>query len=227
MNNKLNYVAWAVVVILSILCIQFAYKLHKANESLKNIPVIEKYDEDNGLYTKIYEDKEFVQLKNENRELYDSLKAYKNEIDYLAQFKYSKSYSTGKVVVEKPQVVVVESTDSVAKPIQTYMYGNNANDSLQYNLQIGAKEEPDWYKLDITVNDKLTLVNKHNGTKNETNIQSTNQAVISETTIYHKPAKKKFWDRFAVGPTVSVGYDPIHNNVGTTVGIGVTFNLLK
>lgn len=55
-------------------------------------------------------------------------------------------------------------------------------------------------------------------------IHTYNKTITIEKFIEKKPS---FWKRFAVGPQIGVGYDPINNKPSTYVGIGVTFNILK
>lgn len=40
-------------------------------------------------------------LKKSNRELYDSIKKFKDKIDYLVQFEYKHNYSSGKVTTRQ------------------------------------------------------------------------------------------------------------------------------
>ena len=46
-------------------------------------------------------DQTIKSLKKENEALYDSIKMYKDELDYALQFKYEKEYSTDTVYIEK------------------------------------------------------------------------------------------------------------------------------
>ena len=161
------------------------------------------------------------------------------------QFTYSKSYSTDTVWITKTKTKV--KTEKVPVPvmttqtrvdtvyqnaiedetIKTYEYAGTDRDTINYRLQIGSTREPDWYKLDMSLTDQITIVNKTENGMNETDIQTGNVGVISNVTTFHKSDKKSFWQRFSVGPTVTAGYDVLNKKVGVTVGVGVTFNLMK
>lgn len=180
--------------------------------------------------TIISNDKDFKELKKENKELYDSLKKYKNQIDHLIQFTHTKEYRVDTVYIHaEPQVVyiadnqgnLVEAKDSV------YEYKGQDTDTLKYNLKVGSKVEPSWYALNVKVSEKFTIVNKELGNGvNQTDIQTGTNGEITDVTVYEKKDKTRFWDKFAVGPQVGAGYDVINNKLGVQVGIGVTYNLL-
>ena len=56
-------------------------------------------------FNKIYYDTTINALKKKNAELYDSLKDCRDQITYLVQFKYEKTYSTGKVKPKKETTI--------------------------------------------------------------------------------------------------------------------------
>lgn len=242
--NKTCSIGIILAVVLALLCGFFGYRNYKLAQRLPST-VSESYNDTTGLYKKIYESREFVALQTENKELYDSLKQYREQIDYLVQFTYSKSYSTDTVWITKTKTKV--KTEKVPVPvmttqtrvdtvyqnaiedetIKTYEYAGTDRDTINYRLQIGSTREPDWYKLDMSLTDQITIVNKTENGMNETDIQTGNVGVISNVTTFHKSDKKSFWQRFSVGPTVTAGYDVLNKKVGVTVGVGVTFNLMK
>lgn len=175
-----------------------------------------EYVDTMGTYHKVYYEDDFKALKDENRALYDSLKKCKDEITYLIQFNAKNQYSTG--VVHTSQ-----ETDSVVEAV-TYEYTNEPNDTMNYTLRINAEKEPNWYSLDITTNNRYTIVNKtYDDGQNHLTIEGDGD--ISDVTVYKKKEKRGFWDRFSFGPGVTVGYDPINRNFGTTVGVTATFDL--
>ncbi len=159
------------------------------------------------------------------------MKDYKNQIDYLVQFKYSKNYSTGIVSTasNSSNEEVITDTILVAEnaSIKAYEYSNESNDSLNYHLTIGSTVEPKWYSLDLKVSDRFTLVNKESNGFNRIDITSDNMGMIDDVTLFNKKETNGFWDNFAFGPSVSVGYDINNHNVGVVVGISATYNLGK
>lgn len=172
-------------------------------------------------------DKKFKDLKKENRELYDSLKDYKDQIDFLIQFDYTKTSKVDTVYTKSVETVYVENEDGekVLAEDKEYHYSDELGDTLSYDLTIGSKVEPSWYTMNFKVKDKFTIVNKEYGDANETTITTNGDAKIDGITVYNKQNKKKFWQRFAVGPQIGVGYDVVNNKVGAQVGIGVTYDL--
>jgi FtsZ-interacting cell division protein ZipA len=224
--NKLTFknVTISIIVILLIVA---AILFHALNNRSKQSIIPQGnnivYVDSNKVYHNFNEDANFKDLKKKNKELYDSLKKYKNQIDYLVQFSYNKTYDTGKIVVKE-----TEKKEDVALESKTYEYSNNKNDTINYKLQINSEKEPNWYRLKMNLSDKFTVVNKTNGNgQNETTIQSGNKGDINNVTVYNKKEKKSFWKRFAIGPAVTVGYDPINKHMGMAIGVGITFDLTK
>ena len=173
-------------------------------------------DNTDNTYNKIYFDKEFSDLKKENKALYDSLKKYKNKIDYLVQFSYEKSYSSGKV----------ETADTTQKTeAKTFTYESEPNDTFEYKLRINADKEPYWYDLDAKVKDKITLVNmKTDGSDvNQLSIKSDIKAEIGNVTTFNKQQKESFLKHFKVAPSVTFGYDVLNNNMGIVVGVSLSY----
>lgn len=215
-ENKLRIVN----VILLIMIAWFVYQLtQKENELQTKIQNVEYIDE-NKIYHKIQDDNKLESLKRENKELYDSLKSYKKQIDYLVKFKYDKKYDTGKVEV-KPI-----SNDTTIVSIHEYTYESSSSDTLNYKLSIGAEKEPNWYRIQTSVSDEFTIVNKViNDKSSETTIESKNDANISDVAIVKKKDKIKFFNRIAIGPSITYGYSITSKRLEPTIGISVTYNL--
>ena len=218
------YIKKSILIIIScivaILCLLVVYFNYKArNSALKTIETTES----EGKYTQMYYEREFNALKKENRELYDSLKNQKDNISSVVRFKYKNKYFTDTVFVNN-NVNIPEIVREL--PDNTYTYSSES-DTLSYRLQVNSKVEPNWYMLQAEVNDEFTIVNKEyaNG-QQMTVIESQDHGEISDITAWQKPNKRKWYQRFAVGPAVSVGYDPVNRNVGITIGVGVTYDLL-
>ena len=188
---------------------------------------MEYYDSLNN-YNKIYYSKTFSELKKENKELYDSLKQYKNQIDFLVQFTHEKDYETGKVDT-KPNIVdsVVYDTIKVNETLmaKTYEYISEPNDTFQYKLNINSYTEPNWYSIKAKVKNKFTIVNKEDGGVNHITIGSGNGGTVSNVTVFNKKEKRSFWNRFSFGPGVTAGYDPINKQWGVVVGATASFDL--
>ena len=192
------------------------------NHTEEVITEIEHYDETEGRYTKIYYDEEIATLKKENKELYDSLKRQKDKIQFLTQFTYRKNYSTDTVYITKNEEIV-DTND-----IQEFVYQSEPNDTLKYELKLGSVIEPNWYKLDFEISDQFTIVNKKVGDNiSETNIESLHNGEIQDVTVFSKKEKKDIWDRIAIGPSVSLGYNFINQECELIVGFSVTYDLFE
>lgn len=208
--GKTHIIIFVMSLVIAALCLL----LHNAYGEKERI-----YEEGykDGTYVVVKADETIKQLKKENKELYDSIKTYKDNVKFVTQFKYKKAYVTDTVYVSK------NDNDKV----ETFTYSNkNQNDSLNYNLSIGSITEPSWYKLDISVGDKFTIINKKaNDNNNQTIISSGNGGLIEDVTAFNKKEKKRIWNNFSTGPTIGVGYGTIGHSFDIYVGVGVTYKV--
>lgn len=220
LNGKCFFVMGGLFLLTVCILIFTHYEVYKTKRLVEEV---EYYDSLTN-YNKMYYEKSFNDLKKENKELYDSLKDYKDRITYLVQFTHEKSYNTG-IVYDKPTVseeqYVTQNGDSTLN--KTYEYMNEPNDTFQYKLKINSETEPNWYSLDAKVKNKFTIVNKEeaDGLNHITISDGGSATSIGDVTVFKK--KEKFIKRFSVGPTVSAGYDPINNKFGVMIGVGITY----
>jgi hypothetical protein len=222
MKNKCLIIVLSLLLVIAAL---IGYTHYKIENSYKKINEIEFKDSLNK-YNKIYYETTINELKKTNKQLYDSLDASKNMIDFLVQFNAKQEYKTGKVIIKHD--TIYEDTTKV-KDAKTFEYSNvNPNDTMNYKLKINSTEEPNWYSLDISTSTKYTIVNKDygNNTNHITIDGGGNTTDISNVTVFKKK-KKTFWSRFGVGPSVTAGYDVINKNFGVMPGVSVTYDLTK
>ena len=207
------------ITLLVALCIALAiYAKKMEKEAREKVDIIE-YIDSAGNYNKIYYETQFKELKKQNRELYDSLKTYKDKIDYLVQFTYENQYNTGQIETPTGQAATPEEKEKA----KTYEYKGELGDTFKYKLTINSLKEPNWYNISASVKDKFTIVNKDNGNgNNHITIGSGNGGTISDVTVYKK---KKAKDYIAIGPAVTAGYDPFMQRMGLVVGASVTIDL--
>lgn len=194
----------------------------------QTVQLTTKNTDDNKTTTIVYEQK-LESLKKTNKELYDSLKIYKDEIDYLVQFKHSKEYTVQETI--KPIEKVDSITDSieikVIEEVKEFVYENKEpNDTLTYQLKIGSTVEPNWYSIKFNVSEKFTVVNKEINGINETTIApSTSSGVVSDVTVLKQKEKFKIKDRIAIGPSITGGISLIDKKFDVIVGVSLTFDL--
>ena len=216
-TNVHNIFIWIMIAIILFLCGYVVYLNHKANSSIQTIETMTNND---SKYTQFYYEREFESLKRENRELYDSLKQQKEYITHLEQFSYRVEYRTDTVFTEAEIPDIVKELDD-----ETYTYSNET-DSLSYELQVNAKVEPNWYKLNVGVNDNFTIVSKQYADGSmSTTIESEHKGEIDNITAWQKSYNRKWYQRFGFGPSVTVGYDPINRNFGMMVGVSLTYDI--
>lgn len=210
--------SYILTIAMALCCIAMAFYSYDLRQSLdRKIEIAYTEGYKNGTYTKVDSDKKISELKKENRALYDSIKSYKEQVTFLAQFKYQKVYKTDTIYVH-------DVTPSQIDSVQTYTYSNGKNDSINYVLDIGSISEPNWYKLKISIHDNFTIINRNELGLNNTTIHSDNNGIIEDVTIFNK--KRDSWkDRFKFGPQIGVGYGTFHKKFDTYIGFGITYGL--
>ena len=217
-----KYYSWIITLLIVVIVALIAYFNYKLHEKEKKIDEIEIVDT-TGTYHKVYYEKKFKELKKENKELYDSLKQYKDKISYLVQFSHENKYNTGEVHT-KP-IVKDSAINNENKVAKTYEYTSEPNDTFQYKLNVNSFTEPNWYSIQATVKNKYTIVNKEYEDVNHITIKPDDGGTISDVTVWKKKEKRSFWDRFSFGPGVTAGYDPINKQFGVVIGASATFDL--
>lgn len=236
-NKKIDF-KWIVIGILLLLLGLLTWKIIEQHKMIdeQTVQLSEKNIDDNK-HTVITHDQNLETLKKTNKELYDSLKVYKNQIDYLIQFDYKKTFTVRDTILKTETVIkydTIQINDSTKMIVQNeevkeYTYENKTpNDTLKYKLTIGSTREPHWYGLDLTVGEKFTIVNKKVNEFNETTIETgSNDSKITDITVVNtkKDLKTKFKDRIAVGPSVTAGYGFLNKNFDIVVGASLTIDL--
>jgi hypothetical protein len=217
MNNKLFEIAkWLLIISMTIAIII----LWRGNHNLQSSYEALKMD---GTYITNYQSKTIRELKKENSELYDSIKKLKN-VKQAMIIKYKYVYNGDTVYI--PRVLPSISTPVPDKShIQTY---TKNTDTLSYKLLIKG-DTIDWYKLDFTLNEKLTIINREENNSNEATITTnTGGGTVTGTQIFNqKRNPNSFFNRFSFGVQTGVGYGIISKKPDIYVGVGVTFRLNK
>lgn len=212
-ENLIKILYFLIVAALSALCVYLLFTREKG--SLSNITATDIKS------VTSYYDSQISTLKKENKSLYDSLKNIKN-VESAIQYKYIKKYLIDTVWVDK------DATGYLPLDSNTYTYENSLNnDTLHYKLSIGSITKPIWYKLQVNVYDKFTIINRRSGEINQTIINSENNGQITDVTAIHTSTNKNFWKRFTFGPQIGIGYGLVNKKFDTFVGIGGSFDILS
>ena len=217
---------WHIILILALTAVAVGLLIYTQNLEEKIRRELEEieYVDTLGQYNKVYYENQFKVLKKENKELYDSLKKYKDQIDYLVQFTYHNEYSTGQVNTPKGDTTTVPSPEA-----KTYTYEGELKDTFKYKLDVNSDIEPNWYALNASIKETFTIVNKQDpdGGANHITIGSSNGGTIDNTTVFKREDKVKFKDRIAIGPSITTGYDPFYKRPTAIIGVSVTFDMTK
>lgn len=215
MNLNKNIIIYAILILLISILGWHNYQLDLMID--KQTTQLSEKNADDNKHTSIVYEQELKTLKKNNKELYDSLKIYKDEIDYLVQFKYKKEY------IVHDTINKIDTTE--VKNIQEYKYANKIkNDTLNYELIIASKTEPNWYKIKFNINDKFTIVNKKINDINETTIAPSTNGKISDVTVVKKK-EKKFFDNLSFGPSITAGYCLGNRNFDVVIGVSAVWKL--
>lgn len=224
-NKYSSWIITLLIVTIVGLCAYINYQIDKGKKMMDEIDYVDSINQ----YHKYYYETKFSELKKTNRQLYDSLKQYKDKIDYIVQFYHEKEYNTGKIDNNKPTIkdsVVYDTVPMIIPPIaKTYEYISEPNDTFQYKLNVNSFTEPKWYSIEAKVKNKFTIVNKEEGGMNHIVINPENGGSITNPTVWKKEKKRSFWDRFSVGPSVTAGYDVVNKQWGIMAGASATLDL--
>lgn len=212
-QNIVDVIQWVLIVGLSVMLIYSYLRTTNGN----NVVNSEEYSKDN-TYTRIYESQKIEKLKNENKQLYDSIKNLSN-VESAIEIRYKYKYKTDTVFV------AVKSEGKVQKEDSVYDFHSD-NDTVSYNIKVKATNLQ-WYTMDFTINDKFTIVNQNENNLNKTTITNSDNVKIEGTTVYHRQDNaNKWYNRFAIGPSIGVGVNQ-KGQFNTYIGVGIMFNLLK
>lgn len=205
-QNVVDLIQWVLIVVLSAILL-LGY-LRDNKQFINN----EEYSKEN-TYVRIYESQKIEKLKNENKQLYDSIKKLSN-VESAIKIRYKYRFKTDTVFVEKENNI---------KQVCDSLYNFQCdNDTVNYNLKIKAKNLQ-WYKMNFVLNDNFTIINQNKDDINKITVYKGENVTIEETSVFHNK-KNKWYDKFAIGPTVGIGINK-DGNINTYFGVGITFDL--
>ena len=202
-HKMVDIIQWILIIVLSVYCVYLGRENKKMNEYYE----IKKEN----TYLKIYDSQAIEELKNQNKQLYDSIKKL-NDVESVVNVEYVYKYISDTVFVNDTSVAI---TDSV------YHYAN-LTDSINYELDIKATDLK-WHKLDLSINDNFMLVTREHDNKVETSV-STKYGSIEDGIMWHRK-NKSLKDRIVIGPSVGIGFGTLNKKFDIFLGGSVTLDL--
>lgn len=167
-----------------------------------------------------YQSQTIKSLKKDKKELYDSIKNIKN-VKQAAIIRYKYTYVGDTTNVGNKPDSLLKLKDS------TYTFTKNS-DTLSYQLKVNTAYV-NWYNLNFTLNDKLTIINREVNGQNETTINTQNNgSTVTDIQIFNKKDNKNsFLSRFTYGPQIGYGLGIISKVPDIYIGFGITYRLNK
>lgn len=182
----------------------------------------EEYNKEN-TYIRIYESQKLDKLKKENKELYDSIAKLSN-VESGMIIKFIEHYKTDTIYAEKFKIErdTIFKTNEIVYTDSIYHY-TQTNDTIDCDIKVKAKDLQ-WCMTDISIRDKFVIINREKDGVNQTSIDHSGNTTIEGTAMWHKENKRKWYQRFTVGPQVGLGFGTLHKDFDIYVGLGVGYD---
>ena len=206
-QKTIDVIQWVFIVALALMLI--VQGIHY-QQTKRDLVTSEEYNKEN-TYVRIYESQKLNKLKQENKELYDSI-AKLQDVESGMVIKFIEHYNTDTIKVDK----FIVQRDSV------YHYTQN-NDTVNLNIDVKAKEL-EWVNADFKLHDQFMIINREKDGVNQTFINHSDNATIENTTMWHRKNDKKWYQKFNVSPQIGVGYGMFNKKIDVYVGVGVGYN---
>lgn len=220
-QKTIDIIQWGFIALLSIMLIIQGVKY----QNIKNdLVTSEEYNKKN-TYIRIYESQKLNKLKQENKELYDSIAKLKN-VESGMIIEFHEHYNTDTITVDKftikhDTLFVKENNTIVEKADSVYHYTQD-NDTIKLDINVKAKELK-WITADFTIYDKFVITNREKDGTNQTSISHSGNSTIDNTAMWHRDNEKKWYQRFVFSPQVGAGYGTIHQKFDIYVGFGIGY----
>ena len=206
-QKTIDVIQWVFIVALALMLIVQGINYRQTKRDLVTSA---EYNKEN-TYVRIYESQKLNKLKQENKELYDSI-AKLQDVESGMVIKFIEHYNTDTIKVDK----FIVQRDSV------YHYTQN-NDTVNLNIDVKAKEL-EWVNADFKLHDQFMIINREKDGVNQTFINHSDNATIENTTMWHRKNDKKWYQKFNVSPQIGVGYGMFNKKIDVYVGVGVGYN---
>ena len=222
-QKTIDVIQWVFIVGLALMLIVQGINYRQTK---KDLVTSAEYNKEN-TYVRIYESQKLNELKQKNRELYDSI-AKLQDVESGIVIKFVEHYNTDTITVDKFIVqrdtvrYYTENNDTFMKVDSVYHYTQN-NDTVNLNIDVKAKEL-EWVNADFKLHDQFMIINREKDGVNQTFIDHSDNVTIENTTMWHRKDDKKWYQKFTIGPQVGVGYGVLNKNIDVYVGIGIGYS---
>ena len=158
-QKTIDVIQWVFIVGIALMLIVQGINYRQTK---KDLVTSAEYNKEN-TYARIYESQKLNALKQENRELYDSI-AKLQDVESGMVIKFVEHYNTDTITVDKFIVqrdtvrYYTENNDIFMKVDSVYHYTQN-NDTVNLNIDVKAKEL-EWVNADFKLRDQFMIINR-------------------------------------------------------------------
>ena len=222
-QKTIDVIQWVFIVALALMLI--VQGIHY-QQTKRDLVTSEEYNKEN-TYVRIYESQKLNKLKQENKELYDSI-AKLQDVESGMIIKFVEHYNTDTITVDKfivqrdTVIYYTENNDTFIKVDSVYQYTQN-NDTINLNIDIKAKELK-WVNVDLRLRDQFMIINREKDGVNQTLINHSDNVTIENTTMWHRKNNKKWYQKFTISPQVGVGYGIFNKKFDVYGGVGIGYH---
>ena len=206
-QKTIDVIQWVFIVALALMLI--VQGIHY-QQTKRDLVTSEEYNKEN-TYVRIYESQKLNKLKQENKELYDSI-AKLQDVESGMIIKFVEHYNTDTITVDK---FIVQR--------DTVIYYTENNDTINLNIDIKAKELK-WVNVDLRLRDQFMIINREKDGVNQTLINHSGNVTIENTTMWHRKNNKKWYQKFTISPQVGVGYGIFNKKFDVYGGVGIGYH---
>ena len=100
---------------------------------------------------------------------------------------------------------------------------SKTNDTIDCKINIKAKDLS-WCMADVSIRDKFVIINREKDGINQTSISHSGNSTIEGTSMWHEIEKRKWYQKFTIGPQVGVGFGTMKKNFDVYVGVGISYD---
>ena len=222
-QKTIDVIQWVFIVALALMLIVQGINYRQTKRDLVTSA---EYNKEN-TYVRIYESQKLNKLKQENKELYDSI-AKLQDVESGMIIKFVEHYNTDTITVDKfivqrdTVIYYTENNDTFIKVDSVYQYTQN-NDTINLNIDIKAKELK-WVNVDLRLRDQFMIINTEKDGVNQTLINHSGNVTIENTTMWHRKNNKKWYQKFTISPQVGVGYGIFNKKFDVYGGVGIGYH---